>query len=34
MVVIFLVVVVDSENRPLELELEADGEHGLIELDF
>ena len=33
-VVIFLVDQSVSENRPLELELEADGEEGVIELDI
>lgn len=33
-IVIFLVDTVVSDNRPLELELEADGEKGIIELDI
>jgi hypothetical protein len=33
-IIIFLVDQSVSENRPLELELEAEGEHGIIELDI
>jgi len=32
--VLFLIDEQASENRPLELEIEADGEHGTIELDI
>ncbi len=32
--VLFLIDTDASENRPLELEIEADGEHGTIELDI